>query len=169
MTVYVDKPMPIGGRFNNYCHLFADSDAELHAFADRLNLPRTWLQISRGMSGDFRHYDLSPSKRWDALKAGAQYLPLVDWLRKNGQQSREERSQMSQPGKPQRQSFAQAMAHKNAALAMQVLGLKNENQHLREALARIANETTDEQIAKIAQLALLEAARLDDDEADEQH
>lgn len=52
MSVYVDSPFLYGGRYNNYSHLWADSDTELHAIADRLHLPRTWLQISRGRFGD---------------------------------------------------------------------------------------------------------------------
>ncbi len=82
MSVYVDDPLPIGGRYDNFCHLWADSDAELHAIALCLHLPRTWLQISRGRFGDFKAYDVSPSKRALALRYGAEYMPLREWIRR---------------------------------------------------------------------------------------
>jgi len=83
MTILVDDPMPIGGRYDGYCHLWSDTlnDTELHDFARRLALPRSWLQISHGVEvREFKHFDLSPSKRAQALKLGARYMPMRQWL-----------------------------------------------------------------------------------------
>lgn len=52
-----------------WCHLFAtDADSEeLHAFARKIGLRRSWFQ------GD--HYDLTPGRRRDAVAAGAIQVP----------------------------------------------------------------------------------------------
>ncbi len=69
--VYVDilrscLPNP-SWKYTKSCHLFADSEEELHAFAKRLNLKRGWYQrVSR-----LKHYDLTESKRKRAIKLGA--------------------------------------------------------------------------------------------------
>ena len=82
MTIYVDDPMPIGGKFNNYCHMWADGDdEELHKFAAGLGLKRSWFQVSTGW-GEFRHYDISPHKRALALRKGAVYMRLIEWIRR---------------------------------------------------------------------------------------
>jgi hypothetical protein len=79
MATYVDALVtypdtvikPAARRFGNrWCHLTADSEAELHALAARIGVPRSAYQ------GDYpraalRHYDLIPSKRRLAVKAGA--------------------------------------------------------------------------------------------------
>jgi hypothetical protein len=65
MTVYVDKPQHRFGRMI-MCHMLADTVAELHAMADRIGLKREWFQpYSRP------HYDLSKTKRAEAVAAGA--------------------------------------------------------------------------------------------------
>lgn len=62
MTVYVDDMRaPFGRRI--MCHMIGDSEAELHAMADRIGVARRWYQ------GD--HYDIALSKRVLAIKAGA--------------------------------------------------------------------------------------------------
>ncbi len=75
MSVYVDElvtyPLdmiqPIARRWGrSWCHLTADTLDELHAFADRLGLRRTWFQ-----DHSVPHYDLLPSKRALALAMGA--------------------------------------------------------------------------------------------------
>jgi len=48
-------------------HLFADTDEELHAFAEKIGLKRIWFQDRT----PFHHYDLTVSKRRQALRAGA--------------------------------------------------------------------------------------------------
>lgn len=62
MTVYVDD---MRARFARYvmCHMIADTEAELHAMADRIGVARKWYQ------GD--HYDICLSKRASAVANGA--------------------------------------------------------------------------------------------------
>src|SRR5262245_18662409 len=68
MTVYVDKAIfPWKGK--KWCHLFADTDAELHAFARRLGLRRSWFQEPPKAS--WRHYDITAAKRVRAIELGA--------------------------------------------------------------------------------------------------
>ena len=85
MTIHVDDPMPVGGKFHNYCHMWADGTLEtlneLYAFADRLGLQRSWRQYSKGLTGDFYHYDISPNMRAKALRMGAEYISLAEWLK----------------------------------------------------------------------------------------
>jgi hypothetical protein len=77
MTVYVDDMhlIPMGefqagrGRTFKMSHMIADTEAELHAMADKLGLKRSWYQ------GD--HYDVTKSKRLEALlKHGAVAITL---------------------------------------------------------------------------------------------
>lgn len=62
MTVYVDDAR-IEYRGRVWHHLMADSHQELHKFAHRIGLRRSWFQ------GD--HYDVTSSMRQKAIKAGA--------------------------------------------------------------------------------------------------
>lgn len=62
MTVYVDDMRARFGRLV-MCHMIADTEAELHAMADRIGVARRWHQ------GD--HYDIALSKRALAVAAGA--------------------------------------------------------------------------------------------------
>jgi hypothetical protein len=56
------------------CHLTTDGDAaELHAFAARIGLRREWCQYPD--DHPLLHYDLTPSKRAQALAAGAVFMP----------------------------------------------------------------------------------------------
>lgn len=78
MSVYIDHLQPCprragftGWRWNQSCHLFADSLEELHAFARRIGLRRSWFQTSRG---GLPHYDLNPGRRAVALRHGATEL-----------------------------------------------------------------------------------------------
>jgi 2-hydroxychromene-2-carboxylate isomerase len=53
-----------------WCHLTADSERELHAFAQRLGMRRAWFQHkARAPWQD--HYDLTEGKRAQALALGA--------------------------------------------------------------------------------------------------
>lgn len=56
---------------HRWCHLFADSTEELHAFASSIGLRRAWAQVSRSGTP---HYDLTPGRRARAVAAGAQEL-----------------------------------------------------------------------------------------------
>ncbi|MFF7153120.1 DUF4031 domain-containing protein [Streptomyces sp. NPDC008139] len=77
MAVYVDETRDYtfiakfrGLRHTHWCHLTADTESELHAFAGRLGLKRSWYQ--RKGPDDYRwHYDITPPKRARALRLGA--------------------------------------------------------------------------------------------------
>lgn len=66
MTVYIDAE---GIRWcgREWCHLVADSLDELHVFAARLGLRRSWFQEK----GRYPHYDVAMSMRDRALRLGA--------------------------------------------------------------------------------------------------
>lgn len=69
--VYRDKQARRVGEKNGHlwCHMMADSDAELHAAAMRIGMLPEWHQASppHGVS----HYDLTPKRREAAVKHGA--------------------------------------------------------------------------------------------------
>jgi hypothetical protein len=69
MTVYVDDMKAPFGRMI-MCHMIADTEAELHAMADRLGLARRWYQ------GD--HYDVSLGYRRMAVAFGAKQITWRD-------------------------------------------------------------------------------------------
>lgn len=57
-------------RHKTWCHMVSDtSEAELHEFAARLGLKRSWAQLRPSASA--AHYDLTPAKRALAVKFGA--------------------------------------------------------------------------------------------------
>jgi hypothetical protein len=71
MTIYVDPLMGHGlklhGRTVHNCHLFSDTGIdELHAFAERIGVERTWFHDMR-----IPHYDLTPAPRRLAVSCGA--------------------------------------------------------------------------------------------------
>ncbi len=86
MSVYVDD---MKAAFGNMimCHMWADSDAELLAMADRIGVQRKWIQghptlSSRGHgNASWVHFDIALSKRALAVRAGAietdRYGPVV--------------------------------------------------------------------------------------------
>jgi len=86
--IYVDDPMPIGGRFNNWCHMWSSltdvsleaAHGELHDMAERIGLSVSHYQQSWGKTGYFPHYDLSPKHRRKALANGAEYKSLRVWV-----------------------------------------------------------------------------------------
>ena len=67
MSVYVDDMRTNFGRMV-MCHMVADTDAELHAMADRIGVARRWHQKA---GTPHSHYDIALSKRALAVKAGA--------------------------------------------------------------------------------------------------
>ena len=52
--------------YRQACHLMADSEEELHYFAGRMGLFRSWFQ-----RGSLPHYDLTKNMRLLAVKLGA--------------------------------------------------------------------------------------------------
>ena len=69
MPVYVDEPI-WRSRGRRWCHLTADTTAELHTFADALGLRRAWFQSRPGQPWK-DHYDLPDYARARAVERGA--------------------------------------------------------------------------------------------------
>ena len=59
-------------RWTQASHLVGDTLDELHAFAERLGLKRTWFQSA----GTIPHYDLTVYKRRQALRLGASEITM---------------------------------------------------------------------------------------------
>lgn len=83
MAVYVDDaaipatvPNGRAQHTSRWSHLFADTQAELHEFAARLGLRRSYFQPGKprsdGTPSPFWHYDVTAGKRQQALRLGAQ-------------------------------------------------------------------------------------------------
>ncbi len=68
MAVYVDD---VRFRFRRMimCHMWSDSEAELHAMARRLGMRREWFQSPPKAS--WCHYDISLTSKRRALELGA--------------------------------------------------------------------------------------------------
>lgn len=74
MTVYVDdwrQPARVGRLEAVWSHLTADTDEELHEFAARLGLRREWAQHMDQPNRSLHHYDVTESKRRQAIRLGA--------------------------------------------------------------------------------------------------
>src|SRR5258708_26559462 len=64
-----------------WCHLTADTQEELHEFAARLGLKRSYFQPGKQIAGKpspFWHYDLTEGKVRQALARGAQMVTARD-------------------------------------------------------------------------------------------
>lgn len=75
MTVYIDELVPRPDAKHSIfrpgsCHLTADTDEELHAFAARIGLKRDWYQPHQLAN----HYDLTRGTRAAAEAAGAVFM-----------------------------------------------------------------------------------------------
>lgn len=68
MAVYVDS-VRFAYRGMIMCHMWADSDAELHSFAGQLGMSRSWHQ--RPPKASWSHYDCSAGRKRQALALGA--------------------------------------------------------------------------------------------------
>lgn len=72
MTVYVDNLGPTTPTkrwpYRQSCHMTADTHDELIEMAKRLRLNRDWLQHP---GGRLEHFDLTASKRREAVRLGA--------------------------------------------------------------------------------------------------
>ena len=84
MAVYVDDAFAHGewGRWRGGGHMQADSATELHAFAGRLGIERRWFQSKPGRP-EHDHYDLTASKRAEAIALGAVSTGWRDTARRN--------------------------------------------------------------------------------------
>lgn len=81
MTVYVDNfrcPARVGRITARWSHLISDNPdlTELHDFAARIGLRRTWFQTGRHAYRP--HYDVTDSKREAAIAAGATPIDVRD-------------------------------------------------------------------------------------------
>ena len=85
MTVYVDDVRHRFGRMT-MCHMWADSDEELHAMATTIGVARRWFQYPPKAS--WKHYDICLSKKALALQSGAvltdKYGPVEHEARRKG-------------------------------------------------------------------------------------
>lgn len=71
MAVYVDSPFSTvpnsNWKYKAASHLFADTEAELHEFAQKIGLKRSWFQDHNMLP----HYDVTTSMREKAIGLGA--------------------------------------------------------------------------------------------------
>ena len=74
-TMWADKSR---WRHNKACHLWGDTDEELHKFAAKIGLLRRWFQDHPRLP----HYDLTAGKRREAVAAGAVETRLADHIGK---------------------------------------------------------------------------------------
>lgn len=65
-----------------FCHMWSDADdkKELHEFAARCGIKRSWYSVSKGISGEFPHYDLKPHQRQTALNLGAKEGSMREYV-----------------------------------------------------------------------------------------
>ncbi|CDN52518.1 Bcep22gp48 domain protein [Neorhizobium galegae bv. officinalis bv. officinalis str. HAMBI 1141] len=76
MSVYVDD---MAAAFGNMvmCHMWADTEQELLAMADRIGVQRKWIQghptlsFGKHRNASWVHFDIAKSKRALAVRAGA--------------------------------------------------------------------------------------------------
>jgi hypothetical protein len=85
MAVYVDDVRHRYGRMI-MCHLWADTDAEMHAMIDAIGMDRRWHQ--RPPKASWSHYDVCLEKKQMAIDRGAiltdKYGPVEHVARKKG-------------------------------------------------------------------------------------
>jgi hypothetical protein len=90
VAVYVDEPV-WEWRGRRWCHLTADTIAELHDFAARLGLLRQWFQ-SRPDRPWQDHYDLPENVRLQAIACGARPLTTQQMGQRQAQRRRNSRT-----------------------------------------------------------------------------
>lgn len=85
MSVYVDPLLEHGGSstfpWKVSCHMYADTEKELHKMADKIGMKRSWYQDNEKL----KHYDLVASKRLLAVRYGAvehSCRQMVEFMRK---------------------------------------------------------------------------------------
>jgi hypothetical protein len=85
MSVYVDSLINYKWKLGPSCHLLGDSEEELHIFARRIGLKRSWFQKK---DNGTPHYDLTENKRKIAIDNGAieinrkQVYRIIQYYRK---------------------------------------------------------------------------------------
>jgi Protein of unknown function (DUF4031) len=85
MTVYVDNyrvPATVGRIKGRWSHLFADTQEELHEFAQSIGLKRSWFQPGKPICGKpsrHWHYDVTDSMQDRAIKAGARAVDIREY------------------------------------------------------------------------------------------
>lgn len=97
MTVYVDRAIH-RWRGQLWCHLFADTEEELHEFGKRIGMRRAWFQSDVRLP----HYDINRNRRRLAVEAGAvevDFRFVACRIQKNVKASQKKRA-----GKTHRQS-----------------------------------------------------------------
>jgi hypothetical protein len=68
MSVFVDDVRHQFGRMV-MCHMWADTEEELHKMAEKIGIQRKWFQCPPKAS--WKHYDISLSKKKEAISLGA--------------------------------------------------------------------------------------------------
>lgn len=71
MSCYVDPLMNHGWRLGPSCHLFADTLEELQTMARHMGMRAAWIQWPARDRRAWAHYDLTASRRRDAVRMGA--------------------------------------------------------------------------------------------------
>lgn len=85
MSVYVDNariPAKVGPVNARWSHLFADTQDELHSFAQGIGLRRSWFQPGTSLGGKpsrHWHYDVTDSMRARAIRAGARPVDIREY------------------------------------------------------------------------------------------
>ena len=82
--IWVDPLVDWGWRLGPSCHLLADTADELHAFAHRLGLKRSWFQDHPRHP----HYDLTAGRRRHAVGLGAVQLDFHESIERLGNHPR---------------------------------------------------------------------------------
>jgi hypothetical protein len=82
-VIYVDNfrvPATVGRLRARWSHLTSDTVEELHAFAESIGLRRAWFQEAckhgRCVPCPHWHYDVTDTKRQQAIDAGAKAIDL---------------------------------------------------------------------------------------------
>ena len=82
MSVYVDElrnyPVSSRWRYGQACHMPADTLEELHAFAGKLQLRRSWFQPHERCP----HYDLTAKRRGMAVSLGAMEVSAREFVKR---------------------------------------------------------------------------------------
>jgi hypothetical protein len=80
---------------SNWCHMWCDvgDEGELHRIAAAVGLQRSWYQTKASVP----HYDLTASRRSEAVRHGAIHRSLSDWMRAETPEQRQARRERLKP------------------------------------------------------------------------